>query len=396
VSTPVVTQSSDTRSKSRWPVLRLGFRPFYLMGLAAAFVLPLGWLALLSGASFSTSLPPLLWHGHEMLFGFVVAIIVGFLLTAGRLWTGLATPTGPVLAALALLWLAGRVAAVAAPYRIFFLIDISFLPVVASVFIDRVVRSRNWRNLPMAILLVLLALANMLFHLGHLGLIGMSASDVLHATVALVVVMESIVAGRVIPAFIGNAVPGSHPRTLSWIEHLFLPTSAIAFTCWIVAPRASVTPIALALLALLHGIRLVAWQPWVARRNPILWILPAGYIWIPIGIAMLAAAALGWVPQTAGLHALTAGSMGCLIAAMVTRTSRGHTGRPLAAGRLERTAYVAVLAAAAVRVAVALQPSALSLYGLLLSGVLWSAAFGLILVTLLPWLLRPRLDGKPG
>lgn len=377
-------------------LLRLGFRPFYLLGLLAAASLPLLWIAMLAGAPLRPSMSGPLWHGHEMLFGFAVAVIVGFLFTAGKLWTGLPTPTGGFLGGLALLWLAARIAALAAPPDVYFLLDVAFLPLVAAVFADLVIRSRNVRNVPMAGLLGLLALANLLFHLAHQGVIAVSASSVLRATLALVIAIESIVAGRVIPAFIGNAVPGSRPRVLPLLEKAMLPASAIAFSLWLARPHGPATALALAALAFLHAVRLIAWQPLKARGRPILWILPLAYSWIPLGIALLALAAAGVVAASAGLHALAAGSIGGLVAAMTTRTSRGHTGRPLVAGRAERWAYAAVTAGAILRVATALLPAGVNWMLLTASAALWSAAFLLILATLLPWLVKPRLDGKDG
>lgn len=376
-------------------LLRLGFRPFYLLGALAAAVLPLAWLALLSGSPIAPALPGELWHGHEMVFGFAVAVIVGFLLTAGRVWTGLDTPTGAFLAALALLWLAARIAGLAAPYAWFMLVDLAFLPLVAAVFADLVIRSRNVRNAPMAALLALLAVTNALFHLAHLKVVALEPDDVLRGALALIVAIESIVAGRVIPAFIGNAVHGSQPRVIAPLERVVLPASALAFGLWLVWPERAITALTLALLAALHAWRLWAWQPWAAHGRPILWILPAAYAWIPIGLALLAVASLGHASLSAGLHALTAGSMGGLIAAMMSRTSRGHTGRPMVAGRAERCVYALVLAGAALRVAVALLPQ-LPAAALLASGLLWCGAFALLFLTLAPWLLRPRLDGKPG
>ncbi len=380
-----------------WPLLRLGLRPFYLLAALFAALLPPLWLALMSAALvFEPALPPLLWHGHEMIFGVVAAAIVGFLFTAGRTWTGLATPTGGFLAAFALLWLAARVAALSGPYPLFFALDVAFLPLAAAVFFDLVVRSKNWRNLPLALLLMLLGAANLAFHAAHRGLLPLAPGQALHATVLLVVAVMSIVGGRVIPAFIGSAVPGSRPRTHRRIEVVLLPLTAAAVVLWLWAPHSRWTACALLLLACTHALRCAWWRPWVARGRPILWILPAAYVWIPLGLALLGAASLGLLPVTLGIHALTAGAMGALIVGMMSRTARGHTGRPLQPGRRERWAYGLVLAGAAVRVAAPLISGTAVWAGLLAAAVLWSGAFALLLLTLAPWLLAPRLDGKPG
>jgi uncharacterized protein involved in response to NO len=165
-----------------WPLFRLGFRPFYLGGaLLAALIVPL-WVAMFLGhLQLSPTVEPLLWHAHEMLFGFAVAIIVGFLMTAGKAWTGLATPRGPALAALALLWLGARLSAVVGPYTLYAVLDLALLPVVAAILVSLLLRSRNHRNLPLALILALLSVANLGFHLAVMGILQVSAITPLYA-----------------------------------------------------------------------------------------------------------------------------------------------------------------------------------------------------------------------
>jgi uncharacterized protein involved in response to NO len=380
-----------------WPLLRLGLRPFYLLAAAAGSLLPLLWIGIFTGVlSWQPALPGVLWHAHEMLFGFVVAAIVGFLFTAGRLWTGLPMPTGGLLAVFALLWLAVRVAALTGPNVLFVVLDATFLPLAAAVFLGRVLRSRNHRNLPMAGLLALLAAVNLSFHAAQWQLLPIPPLLLLQSAVLLIVAVQSIVAGRVIPAFIRNAVPGSAPRTHPVLEHALLPLTALAVACWMLAPGAARTVAALGLLAALHAVRLLLWRPWAARGRPILWILPAAYAWMPLGLALLAGAAAGALPASLGVHALAAGSMGALIVGMMSRTARGHTGRALQAGRRERWAYLLVLLGAALRVAAPVLPGSAGLACLWAAALLWSGAFMLVLSTLAPWLLAPRLDGAAG
>lgn len=379
------------------PWLRLGFRPFYLLAAAAAAAFPLLWAAAIAGLlPLEPALPSVLWHGHEMIFGVVTAVIVGFLFTAGKTWTGLPTPTGPWLGAFALLWLAARGAGLWAPPAWFIAVDLAFLPLVAAVFVGIVARARNWRNLPMAVLLMLMAAANAAFHAAHRGLLPVGPGPILQAAVLLVVAVMSIVGGRVIPAFIGNAVPGSRPRVHAGVERLVLPLTALALLGWMVAPRSGATALVLIGLALLHAVRMLLWQPWVTRGRPILWILPAAYAWIPAGLALLGLASLGWLNASVGIHALTAGAMGGLVVGMMSRTSRGHTGRLLQAGLRERWAYGLVLAGAAVRVVAPAFDGSAQLAALVAAAALWSGAFAVLFVTLWPWLTRPRVDGKPG
>ena len=192
-----------------WPLFRLGFRPFYLGAAAfAMFAVPYWIAGLLGLVALPSTMPPLLWHAHEMLYGFAVAVIVGFLLTAGKAWTGLATPRGATLAAMAGLWLAARLAAAGAPYTVYALLDLALLPWVALVLIRVLLKAGNRRNLPLGAILLLLATANLSFHAAVLGWLAIDPLRALHAGLALVVMIECVIAGRVIPAFTMSALPG--------------------------------------------------------------------------------------------------------------------------------------------------------------------------------------------
>ena len=380
-----------------WPVLRLGFRPFYIGGaLLAALFVPL-WVALFLGQiPLVPAVPPLLWHAHEMLFGFAVAIIVGFLLTAGKAWTGLATPRGPSLGALVVLWLVARVTSITGPYGLYAVLDMALLPLVAAILATLVVRSRNHRNLPLALILALLAAANLVFHLAVMGVLQVAALVPLYAALALIVMIECVMAGRVIPAFTISVTPGLKLPTVLWLERLTLGLTALGLALWVFAIPGVVSAMVLALASALQLNRLLGWRPAVTRRRPILWILHVAYAWIPTGLGLLAMAQLGLVSVSAGVHALAVGATGCLIIGMVTRTARGHTGRPIAASRPEVLAYALVLAAAVLRVGVPLLAPALYTPALLLAALAWSVAFVIYLWIYTPWLMRTRLDGKDG
>ncbi len=384
-----------------WPLLRLGFRPFYLGGaLLAALIVPM-WVALFLGwaplASMVTpTVAPLLWHAHEMLFGFAVAIIVGFLMTAGKAWTGLATPRGPALAALALLWLAARVASVVGPYAVYAALDLALLPVVALVLIRLLLRARNHRNLPLGVILVLLATANTAFHLSVMGVLAVSPLTPLHAGLALIVMIECVMAGRVIPAFTMAVTPGLKLVAPLWRERAVLASTALGLALWVLVPASGLGMAVLLLASGLHLGRLQAWQPAVTAKRPILWILHAAYAWIPVGLALLGLSQMGWVPVTAGVHALAVGATGGLIIGMVTRTARGHTGRPLAVSPSEVVAYGLVMLAAGLRVLPPLLTPAWYSASVVAAAVLWSAAFLIYLWVFTPWLMQTRLDGKDG
>lgn len=391
------TQPSPATAPSGLPLLRLGFRPFYIGAAAfAAIAVPL-WIGLWLGhVPLEMAIAPMLWHAHEMLFGFAMAVIVGFLLTAGKAWTGLDTPRGAALGALAGLWLAARLAAVAAPYPVYAALDVALLPVVAIIFGRVLLKAKNKRNLPLAGILLLLALANLCFHLAALGVVQLSPLAPLHAALGLIVLIIHVMAGRVVPSFTANATPGLKIRPAPRLGWTAFAATALALALWVFAPPHAVTGIAFAAAAVLQAVRQSYWAPGVTLKRPILWILHLSYAWLPIGLALLALAQFGWVAASIGLHALAVGLVGGLIIGMITRTARGHTARPLQVGRAEALAYVLVTGAAVLRVFLPLVAPAATSLALSAASVAWSAAFVIYLWIYTPWLTRTRLDGKDG
>jgi uncharacterized protein involved in response to NO len=355
------------------------------------------WIAVLLGkVSVNLTVSPVLWHAHEMLFGFAVAVIVGFLLTAGKAWTGLDTPRGRVLATLFGLWLAARLAAVFAPYGIYALLDLLLLPLVAAIFIAVLLRAGGGRNMPLGAILLLLALANAAFHGAVSGVLDLEPVRVLHAGLALIVMIECVIAGRVIPAFTQSAMPGLRLKVPPWLEKATLGATAIALALWVLVPAHLVSATLLGAAAWLHVLRLWHWKPLRTRSRPILWVLHLGYAWLPIGLALLALFQLGVVGVSYGVHALAVGATGGLIIGMMTRTARGHTGRTLQASRLEVVAYLLVVCAAVSRVLLPLlAPQHLAIW-LVAAATAWGIAFALYLIVFSPWLVTTRLDGKDG
>ncbi len=398
VSLPIFSEVKAAAEKPHgWPVLRLAFRPFYLAGaLLAALAVPLWVTMFLGGVQVPMAVPGLLWHAHEMLFGFAVAIILGFLMTAGKTWTGLATPRGPILGALVLLWLAARLAAFTPFPAWYAVLDVALLPVVAGIFARLLWRAKNHRNLPLALILMLLALANVVFHLASLGWLAVSALLPLHAALGLIIMIECVIAGRVIPAFTMAATPGLRIQMKPVFERATLALTAAGLLLWVFAPASVVGLLVMLAAAGLQGWRLWCWKPMLARRKPILWVLHVAYAWIPAGLLLLGLAQMGWVTESAGVHALAVGATGGLIMGMVTRTARGHTGRTLAVDAPEVLAYALVVLAAILRVLVpVLLPNFYSV-ALVAASVVLSAAFMIYLWIYLPWLMQTRLDGKDG
>lgn len=378
-------------------VFRLGFRPFYLLAaLWAALAVPV-WIAQFAGVlAPPTAYPALLWHAHEMTFGFALAVIVGFLLTAVRAWTGLPTPTGGRLAALAALWVGARVFNYAGPASAAMLLDAAFI--VASMVTIGVVllKARNHRNLFVLAVLTAFLVANSMFHLALAGRIDASPLQGARLFVFVIVLLTCVIGGRVIPTFTANALRGVRQWRDPRLDWAALAATALALLLVLLPVPTGVVAATCFAAAALQAVRLAGWNPWATRATPILWILHASYAWIPIGLVLLALGSLGIVPGSAGVHALTLGAIGGLIIGMITRTALGHTARPLKAGRIETAAYALVQAAVLLRLAPMLVPALPYLPWTTAAALAWSAAFAVYLVKYVPVLTSPRLDGRDG
>ncbi|NCN71218.1 MAG: NnrS family protein [Betaproteobacteria bacterium] len=378
------------------PWLRLAFRPFYLgAALLAALIVPL-WVAIFLGAvTWQPAPSALLWHAHEMLFGFTIAVIVGFLMTAGKTWTGLPTPRGPMLGFLILLWLGARLASLVAPYAVFAVLDLMLLPTVGLIFLRLLVRSRNWRNVPLAVILLLLSMVNLSFHLSTQGMIDLAPIRTLYVGLGLIVMIESVMAGRVVPFFTATAL-NIKIEPVVWLERSALAATAFGLILWATEWHGGLTAVVLSLACILNVARQWRWHPLDTLRRPILWILHFSYLWLSLGLGLLAVAQLGWVTSSIGIHALGVGATGGLIMGMMTRTARGHTGRPLAADMPEKIAYELIMVAAVLRVVLPLMLPSIYSYALVAAAAAWSAAFLVYLWQYTPWLVSARSDGKDG
>lgn len=396
MSLPIFGQTPAAPAPYGMPWLRLAFRPFYLgAALLAALIVPL-WVAMFLGAiTWAPTPPPLLWHAHEMLFGFAVAVIVGFLMTAGKTWTGLATPRGPALGLLILLWLSARVTSLVAPYAVFAVLDLALLPIVGLIFLRLLVRSRNWRNVPLALILLLLSLVNLTFHLSANGMINLAPMRSLYAGLGFIVMIECVMAGRVVPFFTATAL-SIKIEPVVWLERSVLATTAIGLVLWVADWYSGLAAAALALASVLNLSRQLRWHTLATLSRPIVWILHFSYLWLSLGLALLAMAQLGWVAASLGVHALAVGATGGLIIGMMTRTSRGHTGRVLKVDTLETVAYLLVMLAAVLRVLLPLVMPSWYSYALMSSASAWSAAFLIFMWRYTPWLVAARGDGKDG
>ena len=374
----------------------LGFRPFYLLAsLFSAFSVLL-WVAQFAGYLPAAYLQGPAWHGHEMLFGYTIAVMTGFLLTAVRAWTNQPTASGGALMALAALWVGGRVL-VLTPFALAAAIVNAAFPAAVAVAIGiPLVRAHNVRNYFFVGLLLLMSALVLAVHLALQRRIELPPRAGLQLALDVVLFIMAVMGGRVIPTFTNNAVRGAKATRHALIEKVALGAVLLLFA----ADFLQLPPTAIAVIALtgavVHGVRLHLWQPWRTFATPLVWILHAAYAWIVIHLALRGLAASGLVAESFATHALTIGAIGGLTLGMMTRTARGHTARPLIADRFEVAMFVLIQCAAVARVFCGIALPASFMLSVQLSGALWAAAFGLYAIRYWPVLTLARLDGKPG
>lgn len=393
-----MVQRAAPRSPSPPAWLGLGFRPFFLAAGALAPLAMLGWLAVLYGLlPVPAYYGPLAWHAHVMLFGYTAAVVAGFLLTAVRNWTGLATPTGWPLAGLVAVWLLGQLAAfVPVPKWLVAGLDLAFLPLLASALGRPLWQGAGGANRVFLALLAGMTAASLMVHLDRLGLVPGLASAGHRLMLDLTMLTLLVIAGRVMPFFTTRAIAGAGARNLPAIERLTVGLASLLVLANLLLPRSPWTAaVALSLAAVQLG-RLWGWHDRRVWRLPILWVLYVGYGWLIVGLGLNGLAALGLVPPTAVLHALTVGAVGVFTLGMMARVALGHTGREMRAAGPTVLAFVLVNLAALVRVTAPLLDPAGAAGWLAISGGLWTAAFVAFLWVYVPILMAPRVDGQPG
>ncbi|GHD51872.1 short-chain dehydrogenase [Thalassobaculum fulvum] len=400
-----MTDAFATRPRPAPPslaVLEVGFRPFFLAGAAWAVAALAIWLAALDGrlSPGGTVYGPLLWHAHEMVFGVGAAVVGGFLLTAVPSWTGQPKLVGGGLALLVVAWALGRAVmlvpdSVGLPAVI--AVDLAFLAILAVRTGWQVRASRNWRNLPVVAGPMLLLTGNLLFHAEAAGLLTAGGDFGAELGLAAIVLLVAVIGGRIIPAFTRNWLMntgrgGPLPVEPARFDVAVLLATSVAFAAWLGWSTSFETGVLAAVVAAGHAVRLLRWRGWRTGAEPLVWVLHLGYLWVPVGFALMAGAALApeAVPEAAVLHAFAAGAMGTMMLAMMTRATLGHTGRALTADRATAAVYLLITVTAALRVTAALVPD---LYGtaIALSGAGWIMAFGVYLLAYAPKLCRRRV-----
>ena len=384
--------------------LSYAFRPFFLFnGLFAMLVMAL-WTMTLHGAG-PASLPadPLMWHGHEMLVGFAMAAIAGFVLTAVATWTDRPALSGSPLGWLVAAWLVGRCAMLFGgllPAWMVGLLDLIF-PVLLFILVGReIVGGGSRRNYPIIGITVLLALLNLVYHLGAGQWIPGADRIAVYLFIHLVLLLITVIAGRIVPNFSANWLRAQGETRLP-INNTLLDRATIAATVITgiaasIAPVSAITGFLAAFAAFVHGLRLSRWRGLATTKEPLLFVLHVAYLWLPIGYALTACSVFGWLfPPTAALHALTMGGVGGMVLAVTTRVALAHTGRPLHAARLIVIAYCVFTTAVLIRVlGPVVESSSLALIDL--SALGWIVTFAIFSWVYWPVLTRPRVDETQG
>lgn len=399
-------QITDLKKEQKiTPLLRLGFRPFFLSGAVFSIIAITLWLLMYKG---TVDLSPFgggyWWHIHEMIFGFASAIIAGFLLTAVQNWTGVRGVQGPALLALFLLWLAGRVVLLFPNLLgelLTTLIDLSFLPTVAIILAKPILAIKQYRNLFFVPLLALFTIANLEMHLSVYYPQTFTVTYAGYAGVMLVTFLMSVMAGRVVPMFTANGTKTAKAVQLLWLDKLTNGSLAIAMLSLLLEPVVGFSALFFGALLIIAGIfqtmRWLRWRPWITLNVPLLWSIHGAMKFISFGLVILGLSYLiPEIPSNHAWHLLTIGGMGGLILAMISRVSLGHTGRPLQPPKAMTAAYILISLAALVRVFGPWGLPEKTLLFIDISGTFWLAAFAIFVITYGPMLMTARKDGRPG
>lgn len=372
-----------------------GFRPFFLFGaIYAGAMVPL-WLAVFAGdVRLPIAFAPRDWHVHEMLFGYVSAVVAGFLLTAVPNWTGRLPIQGAPLAILFATWLAGRLATSFSGligWQLALAIDAVFLLLLAAAAAREIVAGRKWNNLKVVGIISLLAVTNIAFHIeAHIeGLATYST----RAGIGLVVTLVCIIGGRIVPSFTRNwlarRAPGRLPVPFGRFDAIAMVVGVSAMAAWTVNPTGGPLAGALFVAGVLHVARLARWAGYRTGSDRLVLILHVAYAFVPVGFFLTALSSVDIVAPGAGIHAWTGGAIGSMTIAVMTRASLGHTGQALSASFLIQGVYAAIVVAAVARICATLDPT-YSASLLTISGIAWAGAFFGFALAYAPLLCRSR------
>lgn len=387
------------------PIWRQAHRPFLLFGVLFGSFTPLFWVFLLQGTISSQPYGGgLFWHAHEMLFGFVGAIVIGFLLTAVQTWTGIRGLHGKGLIGLITIWLIARILLAVnfdIPLWIPMIFDVSTYIFAAYFLGNCLIRSGNRLNLFLVLILLLFAFTNGLTHLSVIYSNTSFYTWGMHGAVMLVATLMTVIGGRVIPMFTANGIGVKTAPKWPLLEATVLSSTWIIAFLFLSDLSDSVPSILKGNLFLIcgvaHAIRIFRWKTWATLKLPIVWSIHLAYWFIPLAYILFALHYFNFnITYSSALHALTAGAMGSLILGMISRISLGHSGRPLVLHSAMTYGFLLIIAAGLIRVISGIYPSLFGLNGYLVSSIFWAMAFCFYLVYYTRILISPRADGHPG
>jgi uncharacterized protein involved in response to NO len=407
----MTTSSSNSASSEiaaaparRFALFDYGFRPFFLLcGLYALVVVPLWLFSFAHSSALFGALPGVYWHAHEMLFGFIVAAVSGFLLTAVPSWTGSRGFAGLPLMIAVGAWLAGRLAMAfvnVLPFWIAAAAELALLPVLIALIAPPILRESN-RNLPILGVITLLWAIDATFIRALQTGDAMLAAGAARIGIDLVLLLVVVIGGRIVPAFTANALRragiGVAPVSRGWLEVVAIGSVALIALGDLFLPDSRAAGVIAGIAAVAHALRLAGWRSFRVGGEPILWVLHVGYAWIPVALALKACWLLGdalWAVKWQ--HALTSGAFATMILAVMTRASLGHTGRPLVVSRAIAVAYLLLTAGALLRVFGGAWTPDHYIWTLAAAGMAWVLAFLIFVWVYAPILIAPRVDGRPG
>ncbi|MBR2512547.1 MAG: NnrS family protein [Halomonas sp.] len=402
---PTITSSQPASTLTHLPLMRLAFRPFFLLAALFSVASMLVWLAFWHGNILLRPYGGLIfWHQHEMLFGFAAAVVAGFLLTAVRNWTGLPSLSGGPLLALVGLWLLGRLLMafpMALPGWLVLMVDLAFLPVVAIVMAKLVITAKRWRNLIFIPVLALFAMANLAMHLGLMNGDAELIRQAAYLAVLLITLLMTVVGGRVIAMFTANRLGRPKPAPIPVLEGVTLASTAgvvllqLAIMLGVAIPTVLMGG-AMLLAALANTLRMARWGGLQSWREPLLWGLHCSYAFIPLGLVMWVLALMGLMRTELAIHALSIGGMGVMMLAMMARVSLGHTGRPIRTLPGIGVALGLMLIAAVMRSPVLALFPQITHWTYTLSIIFWCLAYVIFLVHYTLPLMQARVDGQQG
>jgi uncharacterized protein involved in response to NO len=397
-------ESGIQPDRPRHVFLSLGFRPFFTAAAAFAVLSMLAWMQVYVFArGWSPGrLSAVVWHGHEMIYGYAVAVIAGFLLTAVRNWTGLPTPQGLPLVLLLLLWAAGRILILGgndATLASAAVTDTLFVTLLLVALARPVIKSRQWRQTGIFSKVALLPCANLLFYAGALGYVPQGVRAGLYSGLYLIVALILVMARRVLPFFIEKGVGYSVRLTnRRWLDITGLLVFLLFWIADILQPDSLAGAVLAGLLCILHALKMAGWYTPGIWQRPLLWSLFGGYGFLTLGFALKAAVPIVDVSPLLALHAFAYGGIGLFTLGMMARVSIAHTGRDILAPRpILFWMFATLVTGAIIRVILPLCAPAQYMLWIGLSQVLWIAAFAAFLFVSLPMLLKPSLgDGRAG